>query len=77
MNSVTPNNLSLKYQKFTPSGCKNIGIRKLKFVTKTQFLYKITIQPLFEKQSETYHHIIFKMLKFANFHQFSLHNELK
>jgi len=26
MNSI---NLSLKYQRFTPSGCKNIGIRKL------------------------------------------------
>ena len=27
--------------KFTPSGGKNIGIRKSEFVTKTQFLYKI------------------------------------
>ena len=24
---------------FTSSGCKNIGIRKFEFVTKTQFLY--------------------------------------
>jgi len=35
--------LSLKYQKFTPpSGCKEIGIRKYEFVTKTQFLYTIS-----------------------------------
>ena len=26
------------YQRFTPSGGKNIGIRKSEFVTKTQFL---------------------------------------
>ena len=31
-------NLSLKYQRFTASGGKNIGIRKSEFVTKTQFL---------------------------------------
>ena len=27
-----------KYQRFTPSGGKNIGISKSEFVTKTQFL---------------------------------------
>ncbi len=39
MNSVRSNNLSLKYQRFTPSGGKNIGTRKSEFVTKTQFLW--------------------------------------
>ena len=38
LNSVRSNNLILKYQRFTPSGCKDLKIRKLKFVTKTQFL---------------------------------------
>jgi len=33
-------NPSLKYQRFTPSGGKNIGIRKSEFVTKTQFLWQ-------------------------------------
>ena len=28
----------MKYQKFTPPGCKDIGIIILKFVAKTQFL---------------------------------------
>jgi len=28
MNSGGSNNLSLKHQRFTPSGCKEIGIRK-------------------------------------------------
>ena len=28
----------MKYQRFTPSGGKNIGIGKSEFVTKTQFL---------------------------------------
>ena len=38
MNPDTSNNLSLKYQRFTPSGCKDIGIKKFEFVAKTQFL---------------------------------------
>jgi len=37
MNSVRSNNTSLKYQGFTPSGCKDIRFRN--FVAKTQFLY--------------------------------------
>ena len=35
MNSVRSN--SLKYQRFTPSGCEAIGVRKSQFVPKTQF----------------------------------------
>ena len=38
MNSVRPKSLSLKYQRFTPSDFKEIGIRKFEFVAKTQFL---------------------------------------
>ena len=32
MNSVESNSLSLKYQRSTSSSCKDIGIRKVKFV---------------------------------------------
>ena len=39
MISVRPNNLSLKYQKFTPAGCKDVGIKKLKL--HLQFFYNI------------------------------------
>ena len=39
MNCVRSNNLSLKYQRFIPSGCKGIGSRKLEFMAKTQFLF--------------------------------------
>ena len=39
INSVRSNSLSLKYQRFTTSGCKDIGVRKCKFVAKTQFLF--------------------------------------
>ena len=42
VNYVGPNNLSLKYKRFTPSGYKDIEIRKFEFVTKTQFLWWIT-----------------------------------
>jgi len=38
MNPVLLNNLSLKYQRFTPSGCIVIWIEKFDFVAKTQFL---------------------------------------
>ena len=39
INSGRSNSLNLKYQKFTPSVCKDIWVRKFKFVAKTQFLY--------------------------------------
>jgi len=39
MTSLISNNISLKYQRFTSFGCRNIGIRKLGFVAKTQFLW--------------------------------------
>ena len=39
MNSVRKANLSLKYQRFTSPSCKDIWIRILVFVTKTQFRY--------------------------------------
>ena len=35
MNSVKASNISLIYLRFTPSGCKDIGITKFKFITKT------------------------------------------
>ena len=38
INSVRSNSLSLKYQRFTPSGCEVIAVRKFEFVAKTQFL---------------------------------------
>ena len=34
--SVKLNNLCWKYKKFTPSGCRDIGIRKFKFLANTQ-----------------------------------------
>ena len=40
INSLRLNNLSLKYQMFMPSGCKDIQIKKFEFVTKTEFFYK-------------------------------------
>ena len=40
MNSVRSNNISLKYQRFTTLGSKEIGIINSEFVTTTQFLYK-------------------------------------
>ena len=41
INSVRSNSLRLKYQRSKPSGCKDIEVRKCKFVAKTQFLYKM------------------------------------
>jgi len=38
MTFVRSNNISLKYQRFTTLGSKDIGIRKSEFVAKSQFL---------------------------------------
>ena len=37
MNSVRSNNQSLKYQRYTPAGCKDIEHGTFEFVAKTQF----------------------------------------
>ena len=40
MNYVRSNRIKLKYQRILPSGCKDIGIKKVEFVRKkTQFLF--------------------------------------
>ena len=38
INSVRLKSQNLKYQRFTPSDCKDIRVRKCEFVAKTQFL---------------------------------------
>ena len=38
INSVRSNNLSLKYQRFILTDCRDIEIRKFEVVAKTQFL---------------------------------------
>jgi len=38
-NSVRSNNLSLKYERVKPTGCRDIEIRKFEVVAKTQFLW--------------------------------------
>jgi len=42
MNYVRSNNRSLKFQRFTPTGCRDMRIRKIEFVAKTQFLCSST-----------------------------------
>ena len=44
MNSISSNSFNLIYQRFTQSGCKDIGIRKFECVAKTQFLYDFLSQ---------------------------------
>ena len=43
LNSVRLINQSLKNQKYTPSGCEDIGIRKFEFVAKSHFLCDINM----------------------------------
>ena len=43
MNSAMSNGPSLRYQKFTQSGCKDVGFRIFEFVANTQFLGWILI----------------------------------
>ena len=37
MNLVKINSLSLKHERFSPTGCKDTGNRTFEFVAKTQF----------------------------------------
>ena len=39
MNYVSSNNIGLKYQSRTPSGCIDIGVNKFEFVAKTRVLF--------------------------------------
>ena len=57
MNSVISNNLSLKYQRLTPSGCKDLGIGKFEFLAMAQFLLHNVITA----------NLNFKILKFLKF----------
>ena len=47
VNSFKSNGLSLKYKSCTPSGCKDVGIRKFEFVAKTQFLFVVIRKIMF------------------------------
>ena len=49
INSVRSNNISLKYQRYTQSGCTVIGGRKYYFVAKTQFLNQNDLTKRFVK----------------------------
>ena len=40
MNSVRSNYLSVNYERYTPSGCKYIGMSKFECVAKTKFLWQ-------------------------------------
>ena len=57
MNFFYKQNPSFKYRRFTPSGCKYIGIRKFEFVAKPQFPWDVKrkISPIgvVEKKSFT------------------------
>ena len=43
VNDMSNYKFYLKYQRFTPSGCKDVRIRKFEFVTKTEFITCISV----------------------------------
>ena len=49
--TIKSNSLCLKYQRFTPSGCKDLGITIFDFATLTQFL---NISAVTEKLTYSY-----------------------
>ena len=51
INSGRSNNQSLKYQRFTPTSCKDIGIRKFELVT-ISYNSMILSEILFDKDRE-------------------------
>ena len=52
-NSVKSKNLSLKYQRFIPTGCRDLEIRKFEVVAKTQFLYVTFLVQLYDLLSSS------------------------
>ena len=52
INSGRSNSPSLKYQRITPSGCKDIGVRKCNLLQKTQFLWLKYIEKVPEGRCE-------------------------
>ena len=64
MNSVMPNNLSLKYQRFTSSDCKDIGINQFEFLTKTQLLWSFNlVRKVYKKLVATSKSMLYKKMK--------------
>ena len=53
MNAIRANNVSLKYQRFTTKGCKDIGFTKTEFAAKTQFLYEYIMLDQIKLLSDT------------------------
>ena len=64
MNYVGSNNISFKYQRFTSSGSKDMGIRKFKFVAKTpSFLLPKNIPDTKHENYENFENSPSKILK--------------
>ena len=55
MNYVSSTDLSLKYQMFATSDRSDIGIRKFKFVAKTQFLKLVIYQSILYLRTPYFH----------------------
>ena len=70
MNSVRSTSQSLNYQKFTPSGCKDIGLTKYEFVEKTQFfLFKsVSINNYNFSLKSISAHVEYNQIKLVQFH---------
>ena len=45
MISVRSSSKSLKCERFTPSGCKDIGIREYEFISQTNFILNMNLNP--------------------------------
>ena len=58
---IKSNNPSLKYQRFTASGCEDIGIRNFVLVEKAQLLYRVECKILGFRSKITF--IIITVLK--------------
>ena len=75
MTFVRSRNISLKYQRFTTLGSKDIGIRKSEFVAKSQFLrplFKFDFKILMKHSLETETFLVFKDVKMKRMQQYMI-----
>ena len=75
MTFVRSRNISLKYQRFTTLGSKDIGIRKSEFVAKSQFLrpfFKFDFKIFMKHSLETETLMVFKDVKMKRMQQYMI-----
>ena len=75
MNAVRSNNISLKYQRFTTLGFKDVGIRKSEFVAKNQLLYWFLFNPQVSNENLDIAELVYKTIQAVQYNTHPIDQE--